>query len=1010
LKNARGGLQYNNDVLKKFFRRWKKKEKTMDGSGGGSFCQLNCCGWPGAPEECCSKRGLKINEEACKTWVYPVNYPARDYQVSMVKAALLRNTLVCLPTGLGKTLIAAVLMYNFYRWYDEGQIIFVAPTRPLVAQQVKACHEVVGIPEDATAELSGSTSALVRRRIWQTKRVFYATPQTVENDIEKKVFDPKRVVLFVVDEAHKALGKYAYAKVVRLLAQRNCHFRVLALSATPGKDNKSVQAVVDNLRIAHVEVRTEEDPDVAPYTHVRLIEKVVCDVAGDLESLGLSFERLLSPVLTRLFRGGAINTNNARELSAFSIHRAREKKVATVNYADLVVAQKLLGIYDDLRHYGASNSLPKMAKIAAEAQEAQRKLQKKEAVAPGDQALLQTVMTDAFQDLRVALERSKVEHPKTVKLREILCDHFERADICNTESRAMVFTGTRQSVDDIAKALEEDKDDEKTSIFKEKKKRPLLRVQRFVGQGGMKQADQQEAVAQFQAGDRNVLVATSVAEEGLDIGSVDLCVFYDQIGSPIRLTQRMGRTGRKRTGRVVLLLLPGEERKFDEGGKKNALVVQALRDANRNFELRHLLSKRLLPRSIVPRYPDMLQEKLDIQVWHASQVAGAAAGAHHTKKRKKDENDNSKTVLVATFALKAALRREAYQTNLDNAKKGWETCKYRPQLGDGWRRSLRHNYSERHVVGDVTKTCSVATALLRSLHDFIRFRCDKVLYDPQEMAQHIGVHAGLVVKGGASTEDLERRLLEERILENDNNNAKNNNTKEAMGTAAWNWDHPDDDAEEEEKKKQDPWGWDDDDEEDRDDDKAPGKETTARHDPFGWDTDDIVVETIPKEPPKEKTFRPKEADRNDFQNHAMDVIPREPPQLPLPAPPKPAPPRRPKPPAPPEQTKKRPLLSTAPTPPTGLQRPPPSSRPADAPHTNNAAPLSSSTQPPSEITKKPPTTANITTEQQARATRNKELALQRRAQRLLLSQQQSQQSATQGRLAEQHQQQQQQQF
>ena len=44
---------------------------------------------------------------------------------------------------------------------------------------------------------------------------------------------------------------------------------------------------------------------------------------------------------------------------------------------------------------------------------------------------------------------------------------------------------------------------------------------------------------------RNVLVATCIAEEGLDIGAVDVCVFYDQVGSPISMVQRMGRTARR---------------------------------------------------------------------------------------------------------------------------------------------------------------------------------------------------------------------------------------------------------------------------------------------------------------------------------------------------------------------------------------------------------------------------------------------------------------------------------
>ena len=241
----------------------------MDRDAPGAFArQADCCG--DRPAEECSRWVARIDAALASTWLYPTNYPVRAYQESIVKQCLLKNTLVCLPTGLGKTLIAAVLMYNYHRWFPEGQIIFMAPTRPLVGQQVAACHGVVGLPEGDTAEINGTVDQRRRRQLWAQRRVFYCTPQTVQNDLENGALDCSRVVLVVVDEAHRALKKYAYCGVVRAIAKRQSHFRVLALSATPGSDIAGVQAVIDNLRIAHVEVRSEADAEVAPHTHARL--------------------------------------------------------------------------------------------------------------------------------------------------------------------------------------------------------------------------------------------------------------------------------------------------------------------------------------------------------------------------------------------------------------------------------------------------------------------------------------------------------------------------------------------------------------------------------------------------------------------------------------------------------------------------------------------------------------------------------------------------------------------
>ena len=96
-----------------------------------------------------------FDSEAGELWIYPTNYPIRDYQFNIVQKALYTNTMVCLPTGLGKTFIAAVVMYNFYRWYPDGKIVFLAPTKPLVTQQIEACYRVTGIPLEHAAEMTG---------------------------------------------------------------------------------------------------------------------------------------------------------------------------------------------------------------------------------------------------------------------------------------------------------------------------------------------------------------------------------------------------------------------------------------------------------------------------------------------------------------------------------------------------------------------------------------------------------------------------------------------------------------------------------------------------------------------------------------------------------------------------------------------------------------------------------------------------------------------------------------
>nr|XP_019940543.1 PREDICTED: Fanconi anemia group M protein-like [Paralichthys olivaceus] len=225
-----------------------------------------------------------FDSSSAKVWIYPTNYPIREYQLKISEAALFHNTLVCLPTGLGKTFIASVVMYNFYRWYPSGKIVFMAPTKPLVAQQIEACYKVMGTPQTHMAELTGSTAAKQRQEVWRSKRVFFLTPQVMVNDLSRGTCPAQQVKCVVIDEAHKALGNHAYCQVIRQLGSQTVQFRILALSATPGGDAKSVQSVISNLLISHIELRSEESPDIRAHSHQRSVEKVVVPLGQALSA------------------------------------------------------------------------------------------------------------------------------------------------------------------------------------------------------------------------------------------------------------------------------------------------------------------------------------------------------------------------------------------------------------------------------------------------------------------------------------------------------------------------------------------------------------------------------------------------------------------------------------------------------------------------------------------------------------------------------------------------------
>ena len=212
------------------------------------------------------------------TWVYPASKSFRTYQFKIVRTSLFQNTLVTLPTGLGKTFIASTVMFNFYRWFTDGLLFFLAPTKPLVTQQIDSFSTVISeVPLDDIAELTGTLSKAKRKLLYRQKRVFFMTPQTLQKDIESATLDCSKIVLLVIDEAHRATGNYAYCRIITLLESLNVGFRILSLSATPVSKIENLQTIVASLRVAMFEVRDEEDAEIKKYTHDKDIVEIVVE-------------------------------------------------------------------------------------------------------------------------------------------------------------------------------------------------------------------------------------------------------------------------------------------------------------------------------------------------------------------------------------------------------------------------------------------------------------------------------------------------------------------------------------------------------------------------------------------------------------------------------------------------------------------------------------------------------------------------------------------------------------
>ncbi|KIJ08584.1 hypothetical protein PAXINDRAFT_139233, partial [Paxillus involutus ATCC 200175] len=471
---------------------------------------------------------LKVDMLEAKHWIYPLNQPKRDYQFNIVKRCLFENTLVALPTGLGKTFIAGVVMLNFYRWFPEGKVVFVAPTKPLVAQQIDACHRTCGIPGRDAAELTGNNPRAYRSRMWEEKRVFYMTPQTLMNDLATENCDARDVILVVIDEAHKGTGDYAYAQLIRFLMAKNPHFRVLALTATPGSTPEAIQAIVNSLHISRIEIRDEGSLDLREYMHKKEVKQHIIKMTEDIVHFQQLLKTVMESVLKPLVARGVIEPLDVVKMHPYRATAIIQRIAAQRNGAHkwAVGALSKLGAMARAMSYLMEASVTMCLGSLRDLITDKDKPGDGKKKAPSKSQLKED---PTFQKLLTDLEARRHRpggfgmHPKMETLKTLLVQHFgvrmaednEGGDAgSGGDTRAMVFVTYRECVDEIVEVLNQES--------------PLLKATRFVGQGvdkqgkkGFAQREQLEVIKKFKAGEFNVLVSTSIGEEGLDIGEVD---------------------------------------------------------------------------------------------------------------------------------------------------------------------------------------------------------------------------------------------------------------------------------------------------------------------------------------------------------------------------------------------------------------------------------------------------------------------------------------------------------
>ena len=486
----------------------------------------------------------------------------RPYQIESAQQILRKgNTLLVMPTALGKTFVAVLVYAGLLKANPQARALFLAPTKPLALQQAHRMQELLKLnPTDGgVVVLTGETAPQKRVPPWRQAQVVVATPQTCAWDVKAGRAKLEGFALLVVDECHRAVGDYAYAELGRL-SQATANLLVLGLTASPSSDEDKVGEIRANLGAKNVIVKTEDDPAVRQfvqqvevdweYVHLppvfaRLkseLDGLLADAAMPLVKRGFVKPRgpggqvdkkslLLSrgPILAAIGRG---------DKSAYSSLSAQARCLNLMHAADLLESQGLHSLDEFLTGFSTRKDASKAVRDLA-----------------ADKRVQQIAL-----DCRKALQAG-VEHPKFARANSIV------SQAVASGQSVIVFAHYRDSVGRLQEMLNRNEG---------------VRAAKLVGKsgGGMNQKEQAQVVADFRNGLHNVLVASSVAEEGLDIPSVDLVLFFEPVPSEIRSIQRRGRAGRVKAGLTRVLIAKGtkDEALFWISRRKEQLMHEHMAD------------------------------------------------------------------------------------------------------------------------------------------------------------------------------------------------------------------------------------------------------------------------------------------------------------------------------------------------------------------------------------------------------------------------------------------------
>ncbi|MEK6897877.1 MAG: DEAD/DEAH box helicase [Nanoarchaeota archaeon] len=469
------------------------------------------------------------------------NIQPREYQQKIFETCTEKNCLVVLPTGMGKTLVALMLSINRLQKFPEDKILFLAPTKPLAEQHLNYYKK--HLPE-LFAEMNLFTGAIQpnkRKKLWEVSDIIFSTPQCIANDIKNNLYNLENVSLLVEDEAHRCLKNYDYNFVAQKYKEYAKNQRIIGMTASPGSEEKKIKEICKNLSIEEVELRTRESDDVKSYLQKLDFKKIMVEFPPEFSEIKNALKKIFDSYIDNLRErhmlfgfATKIELIKLQKKISFMLSRGNKNFGYFIGASACAQAIKLQHAMELLETQTLESFNNYMKNLFEQARKAQSK---------GVQKLIAMPEFNFAFASSIELLAKNVEHPKVHEILELI----SREILENKKAKILVFTQFRDTASIISRKLN-DKN---------------ITAEIFVGQAkkttngkstGLNQKEQKKIIERFSEGEINVLCATSIGEEGLDIPEVNAVIFYEPVPSAIRAIQRAGRTARLFEGKLMILV------------------------------------------------------------------------------------------------------------------------------------------------------------------------------------------------------------------------------------------------------------------------------------------------------------------------------------------------------------------------------------------------------------------------------------------------------------------------